>query len=64
MSRREKAIFVPFIVMTLWLGIYPAAVTDIIGPSVAALVGQVDGALAAHEAAQTGAPGVRLAGQF
>ena len=38
MSRRERAIFAPLIVMTLLLGIYPAVVTDIISPSVAALV--------------------------
>jgi NADH-quinone oxidoreductase subunit M len=38
MTRREKAIFAPLVVMTLLLGIYPALVTDIIGPSVEALV--------------------------
>ncbi len=38
MSRRERAIFAPLIIMTLILGVYPAAVTDMIGPSVAQLV--------------------------
>lgn len=38
MSRRERAIFAPLVVMTLLLGIYPALVTDLIGPSVAALL--------------------------
>lgn len=38
MTRREKAIFAPLVVMTLLLGVYPALVTDIIGPSVSALV--------------------------
>jgi NADH-quinone oxidoreductase subunit M len=38
MDRREKAIFAPLIAMTLILGIYPSLVTDIIGPSVSALV--------------------------
>ena len=38
MSRRERAIFAPLVVMTLLLGVYPALVTDMIGPSVAALV--------------------------
>jgi NADH-quinone oxidoreductase subunit M len=38
MTRREKAIFAPLVVMTIFLGVYPAAVTDIIGPSVTALV--------------------------
>ena len=37
-SRRERAIFAPLIIMTLILGVYPAALTDMIGPSVAALV--------------------------
>ncbi|MDO5643062.1 MAG: NADH-quinone oxidoreductase subunit M [Paracoccus sp. (in: a-proteobacteria)] len=38
MSPRERWIFVPLIVMTLWLGVYPRVVTDITGPSVEALV--------------------------
>ena len=38
MDRREKAIFAPLIAMTLILGIYPSLVTDIVGPSVSALV--------------------------
>ena len=38
MTRREKAIFAPLVVMTLLLGVYPSLVTDIIGPSVSALV--------------------------
>ena len=40
MTRREKAIFAPLVVMTLLLGIYPALVTDIIGPSVEALIAE------------------------
>ena len=35
---REVAIFAPLIAMTLILGVYPSLVTDIIGPSVSALV--------------------------
>jgi len=38
MDRREKGIFAPLIAMTLILGVYPSLVTDIIGPSVSALV--------------------------
>ncbi|MES2915326.1 MAG: NADH-quinone oxidoreductase subunit M [Pseudomonadota bacterium] len=38
MDRREKVIFAPLIAMTLILGVYPSLVTDIIGPSVTALV--------------------------
>ena len=38
MDRREKAIFAPLVAMTLLLGIYPSLVTDVIGPSVTALL--------------------------
>ncbi|ABD54112.1 NADH-quinone oxidoreductase subunit M [Jannaschia sp. CCS1] len=38
MTRRERAIFAPLVVMTILLGVYPSLVTDIIGPSVEALV--------------------------
>ncbi|MBT6926857.1 MAG: NADH-quinone oxidoreductase subunit M, partial [Marinovum sp.] len=49
MSRREKAIFAPLVVMTLLLGVYPALVLDLIGPSVEALVAQYEMAItAAH----------------
>ena len=45
MSRRERAIFAPLIVMTLLLGVYPSLVTDIIGPSVGALISEHQAAL-------------------
>ena len=51
MTGRERAIFAPLVVMTLLLGVYPSLVTDIIGPSTAALVDQYDTSLAAAEAA-------------
>ncbi|MFN3146748.1 MAG: NADH-quinone oxidoreductase subunit M [Paracoccaceae bacterium] len=38
MTRRERAIFAPLVVMTLLLGVYPSLVTDIIGPSTEALI--------------------------
>ena len=47
MSRRERAIFAPLIIMTLLLGIYPALVTDLIGPSVKHLVTEYQTAIAA-----------------
>lgn len=47
MDRREKAIFAPLIAATLILGIYPSLVTDIIGPSVEALVADYQAALPA-----------------
>ncbi|WP_420863087.1 NADH-quinone oxidoreductase subunit M [Algirhabdus cladophorae] len=50
MDRRERIIFAPLVVMTLLLGVYPVLVTDIIGPSVAALVSNYDTAVAAFEA--------------
>ena len=51
MSGRERWIFAPLVVMTLLLGVYPALVLDIIGPSVAALVDSYDTALEAAGAA-------------
>ncbi len=58
MSRRERAIFAPLVVMTLLLGVYPALVTDIIGPSVEALIGKYETAVAdfspATQVAETG----------
>ncbi|MDO6732529.1 NADH-quinone oxidoreductase subunit M [Marinovum sp. 2_MG-2023] len=47
MNSRERAIFAPLVVMTILLGVYPALVTDIIGPSVEALVSNYQTALAA-----------------
>ena len=38
MTAREKAIFAPLVAMTILLGVYPSLVTDIIGPSVEALL--------------------------
>ncbi|MCJ8140188.1 NADH-quinone oxidoreductase subunit M [Falsirhodobacter halotolerans] len=37
LSWREKAIFAPLIVMVLWLGLYPAVLTDLIAASTAQL---------------------------
>lgn len=57
MRAREKLLFAPLVVMTLWLGVYPRAVTDVIRPSVTALVEHVETAQAAFapetEIAQT-----------
>ncbi len=47
MTTRERAIFAPLVVMTILLGVYPSLVTDIIGPSVSALVENYDVAVAA-----------------
>ena len=51
MDLREQAIFAPLVAMTLFLGVYPSAVTDIIGPSVAALVQHYDTQVAQAAAA-------------
>ncbi|SMX28530.1 NADH-quinone oxidoreductase subunit M [Pelagimonas phthalicica] len=49
MTTREKAIFAPLVVMTIWMGVYPAPILDRIGPSVAALVEHYDTAVAAAD---------------
>ena len=51
MNPREKAIFAPLVVMTLLLGVCPWLVTDIVGPSVEALIGNYQAALAEAETA-------------
>ena len=51
MTRREKAIFAPLVVMILLLGVYPSLVTDIIGPSVEALISNYETALVDAESA-------------
>ena len=51
MTTRERAIFAPLVFMTLLLGVYPALITDIIGPSTAALVDHYQAAVSAGEAA-------------
>ncbi|MBD3763316.1 MAG: NADH-quinone oxidoreductase subunit M [Rhodobacterales bacterium] len=45
MDRRERAIFAPLVAMTLILGVSPSLVTDIVGPTVAALVTDYHAAL-------------------
>ncbi|MEN8837592.1 MAG: proton-conducting transporter membrane subunit, partial [Celeribacter marinus] len=45
MTAREKMIFAPLIFMTLLLGVYPSLVTDLIGPSVGALLDNYNAAL-------------------
>jgi NADH-quinone oxidoreductase subunit M len=49
MTAREKWIFAPLVVMTILLGVYPSLVTDIIGPSVEALISNHETALAAAD---------------
>lgn len=49
MSRRERFIFAPLILMTLLLGVYPAPVLDVIGPSVAHLIEGYHGAIDAYD---------------
>ena len=46
MTTRERTIFAPLIVMTILLGVYPSLVTDIISPSVSALLSGYDTAVA------------------
>ncbi|MCB1366959.1 MAG: NADH-quinone oxidoreductase subunit M [Rhodobacteraceae bacterium] len=42
MDAREKWIFAPLVVMTILLGVYPSLALDVIGPSVAALLQQIE----------------------
>ncbi|EPX80475.1 NADH-quinone oxidoreductase subunit M [Salipiger mucosus] len=49
MTSRERAIFAPLVIMTLWLGVYPSAALDIVGPSVEALLSNYDTAVAAAD---------------
>ena len=51
MTRRERAIFAPLVVVTILFGVYPAPILDTIGPSVEALVSNYQVALAAADAA-------------
>lgn len=51
MSPREIAIFAPLVILTLWMGIYPATFLGQIEVSVAHLVEQYDTAIAAAQAA-------------
>ena len=53
MTTRERFIFAPLVFMTLLLGVYPALVLDIIGPSVVALVENYDMATAGMQSAGT-----------
>jgi len=52
MDARERWIFAPLVIMTLLLGIYPSLVTDIIGPSVAALIENYNADLPMQDLAQ------------
>jgi NADH-quinone oxidoreductase subunit M len=45
MSGREKLIFAPLVAATLLLGLYPALILDVIGPSVGALVQHTEAAM-------------------
>jgi len=49
LNAREIAIFAPLVVLVLWMGIYPAPFLDMISASVANLVDNYHGALAAAE---------------
>jgi NADH-quinone oxidoreductase subunit M len=50
MTARERAVFAPLVAMTLLLGVYPNLVTDIIGPSVGALIDSYQAAIPAPDA--------------
>ena len=56
MNTRERLMMVPLVVMTLLLGVYPALVLDLIGPSVTQLVENVQSALPEAVSAVASAP--------
>ena len=56
MDRRERAIIAPLAIMTILLGVYPALITDVIGPSTAALID-------AHQVALADAAPIETAAQ-
>ncbi|EBA15243.1 NADH dehydrogenase subunit M [Roseobacter sp. SK209-2-6] len=49
MDARERFIFAPLVGMTILLGVYPSLVTDIIGPSTAALIENFNHSLASAD---------------
>lgn len=55
LSPREIAIFAPLVIMTLWMGIYPAPFFDVIAASAKHLLEQHQTALAAAKAVATAA---------
>jgi len=54
MGPREKLVFAPLVAMTLILGVYPRLATDIIGPSVTALVTDYHASVPASDLALAG----------
>ncbi len=50
MTAREKWIFAPLVTMTILLGIYPSLVLDLIGPSVTALLHDIEPVISAARA--------------
>jgi NADH-quinone oxidoreductase subunit M len=45
MNKREIAVFLPLVLITLWMGIYPNSFLDPMGPSVDKLIGDYNAAL-------------------
>ncbi len=45
MNKREIAVFLPLVLLTLWMGIYPNSFLDPMAPAVDKLVGDYQAAL-------------------
>ena len=45
MNRREVAVFLPLVLITLWMGIYPNSFLDPMGPAVDKLIGDYNAAI-------------------
>jgi NADH-quinone oxidoreductase subunit M len=63
LSPREIFIFAPLVVIVMWMGIYPASFTSIIGPSVDKLVQNYQAATHQTAAKTGGAGGTQIAGE-
>ena len=45
MNRREIAVFLPLLLLTLWMGVYPSSFLDPMAPSIDKLVGDYQAAI-------------------
>jgi NADH-quinone oxidoreductase subunit M len=45
MNRREIAVFLPLVLITIWMGVYPASFLDPMTPSVDKLIGDYNAAI-------------------
>jgi NADH-quinone oxidoreductase subunit M len=61
LSRRELVIFVPLVIIVMWMGVYPMSFLAVMDVSVAKLIADYNAAIGAEGAALNMADGIRLA---